>query len=339
MPSALPTKVRSLLQPDIQSTEVILTELPFQPARGNSEEHVIKVYATAPCAGELLWAKNYPGVVSKGSHEMVPCYDLSGVVATAPTDSPFQPGTEVYTRTNAARAGNAREYSITLTSELAIKPKNLTWEEAASIPLSLFTAYQALFTHGELKKGWKNPEDTAANANKRVLITAAAGGVGVLLVQLAKAAGVKEIIGIAGPANVDFLKDVGASEVINYRQQSLGDWMKQNEQIDLVVDAMGGKTLEDAWGAVKEGGILLSIRQPPETCRPKNDTSKKVDNKFFIMESLGWQLDEVKELLENKTVKPVVDSIWKLEEFNEAFAIVERGHARGKVIIKVQDPS
>jgi NADPH:quinone reductase-like Zn-dependent oxidoreductase len=131
MATALPAKVRSLLQPDIQSTEVVLTELPFQPARENSDEHVIKVYATAPCAGELLWAKDYPEAVPKDGHPSVPCFDLSGVVVTAPGDSPFQPGTEVYTRTPAWRAGNAREYSIALTSELAVKPKNLTWEEAA----------------------------------------------------------------------------------------------------------------------------------------------------------------------------------------------------------------
>jgi NADPH:quinone reductase-like Zn-dependent oxidoreductase len=206
----------------------------------------------------------------------------------------------------------------------------------SSVPLSAFTAYQALFTHGGLALGWKTVDAGQVNANKRLLITAAAGGVGVWLVQLAKAAGVKDIVGICGPNNVEFVKQLGATEVVNYRQQSLGDWLKGKEKFDIVVDIIGGKTLEESWEAVRDGGILLSIRQPPEMCRPKNLMSKEVSNKFFIMESYGWQLDDLKDLLEDKSVQPVVDSVWKLENFRGAFAKVEEGHSRGKVIIKVQ---
>jgi len=336
MASSLPSKIRAILQSDIESTDLILTELPLQTAKPDTEEHLIKVFATAPCAGELLWAKNFPDFIPN-DHIFVPCFDLSGIVVTAPASSPFQPGAHVYTRTAASRTGNAREYTVALTSELASKPRNLSWEEAASVPLSAFTAYQALFVHGGLAAGWKNEEGRAANGKKRVLITSASGGVGVWLVQLARAAGVKELIGIAGPHNEEFVKGLGASEVINYKAQTLREWVKENEKVDLVVDLLGGKTLESAWGTVKDGGILLSVNQPPNTAKPKDNTSKDVQDKFFIMEPDGWQLDEVRDLIEAGEAKPAVDSVWKLEQFREVFAKVASGHTRGKVIIKVQD--
>lgn len=205
------------------------------------------------------------------------------------------------------------------------------------MPLSAFTAYQALFVHGGLAVGWKDEEGRVANGKKRVLITAAAGGVGVWLVQLARAAGVKELVGIAGPDNGEFVKGLGASEVINYKAQDLGEWAKENEKVDLVVDLLGGKTLRSAWGTIKDSGILVSISQPPNTAKPNDNTSKDVQSKFFIMEPDGWQLDEVRGLIEAGEVKPAVDSVWKLEQFKEVFAKVASGHARGKVIIKVQD--
>jgi NADPH:quinone reductase-like Zn-dependent oxidoreductase len=333
--TSLPAKIRAVFQPDIQSTDLIFTELPIPKAKEGSDEHLIKVYATAPCAGELLWAKDFPAIMEAGK-EGVPCYDLSGVVVTAPTDSPFQPGTEIYTRTTASRTGNAREYTIALTNELAVKPKNLSWEEAASVPLSAFTAYQALFEHGGLKLGWKDAAGKAENAKKRVLITAAAGGVGVWLVQLAKAAGVNDIVGVVGPDNIDFAKSLGVSEAVNYRQQSLGAWAAAGAaKSDLIVDLLGKQTLTDAWTAVKDGGILLSINSPPESLKPKENLPKDVHTDFFIMEAKGWQLNDVAYLLENNQAKAIVDSVYKLEEFKEAFAKVEGGHARGKVIIKV----
>jgi NADPH:quinone reductase-like Zn-dependent oxidoreductase len=263
---------------------------------------------------------------------MVPCFDLAGVVVAAPPNSPFPTGTEVYTRTSARRTGNAREYTIALTSELAVKPKNLSWEEAASVPLSAFTAYQALFVHGDIDL--KNP---AKNANKRLLITAASGGVGVWLVQLAKVAGVKDIIGISGPDNVEFVKELGATDVLNYREQDLGVWAKENEKVDVVIDLLGGATLEKAWRAVKKGGLIVGITQPPIMCKPTDGVAEEISDKFFIMEPDGWQLDDVRSFLEAGTVKPVVDSVWSLEMFKDAFARVAGGHSRGKVMIKVQD--
>ncbi|TLD34811.1 alcohol dehydrogenase [Venturia nashicola] len=331
----IPTTTRAVFQPDIQSTELILTTLPLTPAKPNSDEHLIKVHATSPCSGELLWAKNFPSIMEP-DRVAIPCNDLSGIVVTAPPNSPFPPGTEIYTRTPAARTGNARDFTIALTSELALKPKNLSWEEAASVPLSAFTAYQALFTHGGLALGWKDPSGKLANSAKSVLVDAGAGGVGVWLIQLARAAGVKEIIAIVGPDNVEFVKSLGATTVINYRQQSLGAFIKDGgEKVDLAIDMLGGQALADCWTAVKQGGILVSIREPPSGQRPVEGIEKDIKHSFFIMEPYGWQLKEVAELLEKGEAKAVIDSIYKLEHFKEAFARLDTGHARGKVIIRV----
>lgn len=333
----IPTRTRAVFQPDIQSTDLILTTLPLNPANPNTEEHLIKVHATSPCSGELLWAKNFPSIMEP-DRIAIPCNDLSGIVVTAPHNSPFPQGTEIYTRTPAARTGNARDFTIALTSELALKPTNLSWEEAASVPLSAFTAYQALFTQGGLALGWKDEAGRRANSKKSVLVDAGSGGVGVWVVQLAHAAGVKEIIASAGPNNVDFVKSLGATTAINYRQQSLGAFIKaKGVKVDLAIDMLGGQALVDCWTAVKEGGTLISIREPPSAQKPTKGVSKNIKDVFFIMEPYGWQLKDVADLLEKGEVRAIVDSIYKLEQFKEAFARLDTGHARGKVIIKVAE--
>lgn len=333
----VPQTTHAVFQPDIQSTDLVLTTLPLKPAKSNTDEHLIKVYATSPCSGELLWAKNFPSIMEP-DRVAIPCNDLSGLVVTAPPDSPFPPGTEIYTRTPAARTGNARDFTIALMSELALKPKNLSWQEAASVPLSAFTAYQALFTHGGLALGWKDEASRAANSEKTVLVDAGAGGVGVWVVQLARAAGVKEIIAVVGPDNIDFVKSLGATTVINYRQQSLSAFIKDGgAKVDLAVDMLGGKALADCWIAVKEGGTLVSIREPPAGQRPAEGVARDIRDLFFIMEPYGWQLKEIADLLDKGEAKAVVDSVFKLEQFREAFARLDTGHARGKVVITVAE--
>lgn len=333
----IPTKTRAVFQPDIQSTDLILTTLPLKPAKPNTEEHLIKVHATSPCSGELLWAKNFPSIMEP-DRVAIPCNDLSGTVITAPPNSPFPPGTQIYTRTPAARTGNARDFTIALTSELALKPKNLSWEEAASVPLSAFTAYQALFTKGGLAPAWKDEAGRLANAKKSVLVDSGAGGVGVWIIQLARAAGVEKIIALVGPDNIDFATSLGATTVINYRQQSLGAFIRDSgEKVDLAIDMLGGTALADCWTAVKESGTLVSIREPPSAQKPIQGVAKNINDSFFIMEPYGWQLEQVAELLGNGKARAVVDSIYKLEDFKAAFARLDTGHARGKVIITVAE--
>lgn len=332
----LPSTIRGLLQPDVQSIALELRDdLPLPVPNLAVGEHLIKVQATSPCSGELLWGKNFPSTL-EGGKALIPCYDLSGTVVTAPKHSPFPVGMAIWTRTTAWRAGNARQFTIATEEELAEKPKDLSWEEAASIPLSGFTAFQALFEQGGLALGWQGPEEKAKNVGKRLLIDAAAGGVGVVALQLAKAAGVGEIVALCGPANVELVKELGATEVIDYRQQSLGAWCDEGgKQADLVFDLLGGQTLKDCWKCVKANGVLLSINDPNlETFRPADKAD--VVAKFFIMESKGSQLDEMAKLVDKGQLRAIIDSVWNLEQYEKAFEIVCSGHAKGKVIIRVQ---
>jgi NADPH:quinone reductase-like Zn-dependent oxidoreductase len=174
--TTIPTSMKTLLQPNAASKSIILTTVSVPVPTTNSAEHLVRVHAAALTNGELLWLKNFPAPpsLSQGK-EPVPCYDMSGVVVKAPSDSPFQLGSEVFARTNYYRTGSGREYTICETSELAIKPKRLSFVQAATVPMSVETAYQALFVHAQLL-----PIAETGAKEKRVFVTAGSGAVGMV---------------------------------------------------------------------------------------------------------------------------------------------------------------
>ncbi len=254
---------------------------------------------------------------------------MAGSVVIAPSDSPFTVGDEVYARTNYYRTGTAQEYATAPTEELALRPKRLTWAESATVPMSAETAWQALFVNAGLK-----PEAGAGAKGKRVFVTAASGGVGTWVVQLARWAGA-EVIGTCGSDNVEWVKSLGASEVIDYKNTDVKEWATSDEsrKADIVIDCIGRKSLEDAWWVVKDGGVLISIFQPPEEVKPVGFAGKDIMNLFFIMESNGTQLTEITKLIDGGSFVPALDSVFSLEKFEEAFAKLESGKTRGKVVL------
>lgn len=325
---------------DLSSGKVSLIKHPSPAARPNTTEHLIQVHATALCARERTW----PTWVSGGpDKELVPGYDLAGTVVSAPQESPFQPGEEVYTRTNYYRTANAREYSVALTEELALKPRILGWAEAATVPLSAMTAWQALFVHGGLapiRSGTREEGESARSMNKgkRVLVTAASGGAGNWAVQLAKLAGC-EVVGTCGTDNLELVKSLGADEVVDYRTTDLQTWAEADDgrKADVVIDGVGGKTLEQCWSAVKDGGILMSIVEPPEQRKSMDWEETGVKASFWIMEPNGEQLKAITNLIEEGKARPILDSVYPMEEFERAFEKADGGHARGKVVLKITD--
>ena len=327
--SGLPNSknARALLQPDTSSINLILTELPIPTPDPNSTEHLIRVHVIAPCNGERLWPKNFPPP-DPTSKEWIPCYDMAGTVIIAPPSSPLPVGSEVYARTNYRRAGCDRDFTIALTEELALRPRNLSWIVSVAVPLSAQTAWQALFVHAGL-------QGTSAGqaAGTRILVTATSGGVGAWLVQLASLAGA-EVVGTCGPDNVEMVKTFGASTVINYRTTSLCEWGQEPQnQVDIAIDCIGRSSLEDAWWAVRDGGILISIAQPPEQVRPEECKGKDVKDMFFIMEPNAGHLSQITQLVEEGNCRPIVDSVWGFEEYDKAFERADSGRARGKVVI------
>ncbi|EPS37762.1 hypothetical protein H072_8569 [Dactylellina haptotyla CBS 200.50] len=331
--ATLPQTIRSLSQPDPLKAEVILTHVPL-PTINSPDEHLIRVHATSPCAGELGWP-TFAG--DNFGDEIVPCYDLSGTVVDAPQDSQFPVGTEIWGRTAVSHPGNARDYAVAHARELAVRPSSIDAISAASVPLSAITAVQALFDKGGIVGLDADEEARKANASKRVLIIAASGGVGVWLLQLAREAGVGGIVGVCGPSKVELVKKLGATETIDYSVQSLNQWIGEDEsrKVDLVIDCKGGDSLSQAWNCVKDGGKLLSIVEPTEKRKPEGCEAKDVTNYFFIMDPKGSDLTEVARLFDEGKVETVIDSVFTLEEYKEAFARLDSGRSKGKVLIKL----
>lgn len=355
LPAGIPEKVKTILQPDIQSTKLILTETPL-PLPTEPDDILVRVHTTAPCYGELLWAKTNP--MSPKDKPRVPCPDMAGtVVATAPGVSAFAAGDEVFCYLEGTRSCAGREYTIAKSRELALKPKSLNWIEAAVTPLSSLTAWQALFVQGTLDlagvilneaegtKGNDSSSSTAAaaarekNRKLRVLITAAGGSVGGWAVQLAAAAGAGAVVAVCGgPEKAATVKQLGATEVIDYRETSIRDWVMadvSSRQVDLVIDCIGGESLIGGWFAVKPGGALISIHTPPNMVKPADLTKELTKNLFFIVDPNGKNLEQIAALVVAEKFKPLVDSVWGMEDFEKAFERLDQGRAKGKIVIKI----
>lgn len=268
-------------------------------------------------------------------------HDVAGVVARAgPRVRQFKPGDEVYARPDDFRIGAFAEFIPVKEASLALKPRGLTMEEAASIPLVGLTAWQALIETARLKKGQK------------VFIQAGSGGVGTFAIQLAKHLGAT-VATTTSAANVGLVTSLGADVVIDYRTQ---DFERVLRDYDVVLNSQDGKTLEKSLRVLKRGGKLVSISGPPdpdfgkEIAAPgfvrlvmrmlssgvrRRARGRGVDYSFLFMKANGSQLREITRLIEAGAIRPVMDRVFPFESTNEALAYVETGRAKGKVVVKV----
>uniref|UniRef100_A0A0B7JNC4 Enoyl reductase (ER) domain-containing protein n=1 Tax=Bionectria ochroleuca TaxID=29856 RepID=A0A0B7JNC4_BIOOC len=319
--ATIPPKMKAVLQPDKTSHNLISSEITV-PIPTHPEDVLVRVHATSPCKGELDWALWAPEFIGPDKTP-IPGQDLAGTVVSAPCTSSFKTGDRVYARINANRPGCAAEYVLARESELAIKPKNLNWVETAATPISALTGYQGLFTQGTLDKLALKGDNAALEKNAKQ--------------RLAREAGVKNIIAVVGERNVDYVKELGASETIAYTKQTIGDWVKEDQngrEVDLVFDCAGGSSLAASWYAVKDGGKFVSVCGVPEDSRPK-DVKKTVQSLWFVITPLGKDLDIITEMVEAGRLKVNIDSVFEFDQFSAAFEKTETGRPRGKVILKV----
>ncbi|KAJ6789366.1 hypothetical protein PWT90_00919 [Aphanocladium album] len=341
--SSLPSTMKVVHQPDPQSINLVLEDGPL-PKLVHPEDCLVRIYTASPCLGELHWEAWFPALFNPG-RERVPCTEAAGVIVQAPAQQDhatrvFKEGDEVFFRLGAGLTGNLREYSIARVSQLALKPKSLGWVEAGATPLSALTAWQGVFDQGAL-----DPDglfgDAAArqkNANLRVLVTGASGVVGSWAIQLAALAGAGGVVAYAGGSSAEYVKSLGATDVIDYKQTTLEQWVAQDPEkrsVDAILDCVGGATLSSCWHVVKEGGILLSVATDPTKDKPEGMTKNLATAKWFLVEPKGSQLDLVAKLIEEGKCVTKVDSAVELEDFNTAFDKVEQKTAKGKVVIKV----
>jgi NADPH:quinone reductase-like Zn-dependent oxidoreductase len=269
-------------------------------------------------------------------------HDVSGVVIKIGSRvSKFKIGDEVYARPADHRIGTFAEFISMNENDVAIKPKKLTMEEAASIPLVGLTAWQALIEKADLKKGQK------------VFIQAGSGGVGTFAIQLAKHLGAT-VATTTSATNIDLVKSLGADVVIDYKND---DFESVLHGYDVVLNSQDQKTLEKSLRVLKPGGKLISISGPPdpefakEIGAPwyvqlimkllssgvkKRAKRLSISFSFLFMRAQGNQLSQITSLIDSGIIRPVMDKVFLFEATNEAMAYVESGRAKGKIVVKVK---
>ncbi|RVL64710.1 NADP-dependent oxidoreductase [Sinorhizobium meliloti] len=266
-------------------------------------------------------------------------HDVAGtVVKVGSRVQRFKVGDEIYARPRDHRLGTFAEFIAVNEADVAPKPKNLSMEEAASIPLVALTAWQALVEVAKVKPGQK------------VFIQAGSGGVGTFAIQLAKHLGAT-VATTTSATNTDLVRSLGADVVIDYKTQ---DFEKVLSGYDLVLNSQDAKTLDKSLRVLKPGGQLISISGPPDPAfgkelglnpflklvlhvisRSVRKKAKKlgVHYSFLFMRAEGQQLSQITSLIESGVIRPVVDKVFPFEKTGEALAYVETGRAKGKVVI------
>ena len=269
-------------------------------------------------------------------------HDVAGVVTKVGSNvSKFKVGDEVYARPADYRIGSFAEFISINENDAAIKPKNLSMEESASIPLVGLTAWQALVEKANLKKG------------EKVFIQAGSGGVGTFAIQLAKYLGAI-VATTTSAANIDLVKSLGADIIIDYKKEDFETILKG---YDVVLNSQDTKTLVKSLKVLKTGGKVISISGPPDPDFGQQINAnwflkiilkflsagirKKakrlgVNFSFLFMRAQGEQLSQITKLIESGIIKPVLDKVFPFEQTNEALSYVETGRAKGKVVIKIR---
>ncbi len=249
--------------------------------------------------------------------------DVAGQVeAVGRNVTQFKPGDEVF----GACRGAFAEYACTSESALVMKPDNVTFEQAASVPIAAFTALQGLRDKGHIQPGQK------------VLINGAAGGVGTFAVQIAKSFGA-EVTGVCSTRNVDMVRSIGADRVIDYTQE---DFTKSGQRYDLFFDCVGNHSLSACRRVLNPKGIYIVVGGPGgRWLGPLARMLKTLVLSRFVSQNLVMflakaskeDLTVMHELMKAGKVTPVIDKRYKLSEVPEAIRYLEEGHARGKVVI------
>jgi NADPH:quinone reductase-like Zn-dependent oxidoreductase len=256
--------------------------------------------------------------------------DFAGMVeAVGKNVTKFKPGDEVF----GGRTGAFADYvCVREARAVALKPANITFEQAASVPIAAITALQAIRDKGQVQAGQK------------VLINGASGGVGTFAVQIAKSYGA-DVTGVCSTRNVDLVRSLGADHVIDYTKE---DFTKTDQAYDLVVDNVGNRSLLECRRVLKPKGIFVLVggggANEQGLIGPMAKPIKVMLLSPFVSQKMGMLLADLNhddlaflaELMQSGKVKPVIDRTYKLSEVPEAIKYVEQGHARGKVVIATE---
>lgn len=278
---------------------------------------LVRVHAAAITPTELTWNSTWTDRQGKDRRPIVPSFEVSGTAEQVGSSTKgLAQGDPVYGLLNFWRDGAAAEYVAVRAADLAPKPKVLDHIEAAAVPLSGLTAWQALFDHAQLSGG------------TRILIHGAAGGVGSFAVQFAHWKGA-EVIATASKRHHTFLRELGADKTLDYSSVRFEDAVRD---VDVVLDKVGGPTLDRSWGILRQGGVLVTIvDDAPE------EKAKKygVRAASILVQPNRDQLIQIGRLIDGGAVRPIVAAVFPLADTREAFMQGLAGHNRGKLVLRV----
>jgi NADPH:quinone reductase-like Zn-dependent oxidoreductase len=284
------------------------------------DDVLLRVYASGVTPSELDWPGTWiDRAGAPRTPPIVPGHEVAGVVeAAGPAVEGLAVGDAVYGFIDSRRDGADAEYVAVRATELAPKPATLTFTEAAAVPLSALTAWQALFDHGELREG------------QRALIHGGAGGVGSFAVQLSRWRGAY-VTATASARDAELVRDLGADEVIDYRAQRFEEIVAD---VDLVFDTVGGETWERSWDVLRPGGRLVSVAVPRPPERETDDGRRAI---WFVVEPNRAQLIEIGRLIDGGHLRPIVSAVLPLAEGQAAYGAGQNGRGPGKAVLLVAE--
>ncbi|WP_419888906.1 NADP-dependent oxidoreductase [Paenibacillus xylanexedens] len=295
-----------------------LVEQEVNKPRAEANQVVVKLEATSINPIDWKLREGYLKEMYDWEFPIILGWDVAGVITEIGSNvSKWKVGDRVFSRPDTTRFGSYAEYTAVDEHLLAKLPDSISYEEAAAVPLAGLTAWQVLFTHGDLKEG------------ETVLIHAGAGGVGMYAIQLAKHAGA-HVITTASEKNHELLYSLGADQVIDYKKENFEEILKD---IDLVFDTMGGEVAENSYKVLKPNtGRLITI-----VGEPNHDTAKSHDvlAKGIWLQPDGDQLQRMADLMEEKKIKSIVGATFPFSRqgIYDAHALSETHHAVGKIVI------
>jgi catalase len=270
-------------------------------------ELLIRVRAAGVTSAELHWQPNWQLKSGEKRASAVPSHEFSGVIVDS--------GQEVFGMNDWYSDGAMAEYCVAPVSTVTAKPKSLSDAEAASVPISALTAWQGLFDHGKLTAG------------ESVLVHGGAGSVGIFAVQLARLHGAR-VFATASAKNVDYVRSLGAEQVLDYHASRFEDVVKQ---VDLVFDTVGGETLDRSWSVLAPGGRLVTV----STAATSSDARAK--DAFFIVTPNQAQLMEVGKLLDTGKIRTEVDAVVPFSRASDAYGRTMARRGRGKVVVTISE--
>ena len=298
--------------------EILKIENVSRPEPKEDQILVRVIAAAVNPVDAMVFSGKYPDYFHP-KFPLIPGYDIAGVVEkTGAKITKFKPGDAVYAFIGLNNGGGYAEYAVATEEEASPKPKSLSYEQAAAVPLVATTAWQALIDSAKLSAG------------QTVLIHGGSGGVGSFAIQIAKARGAK-VFATASTPNQDLLKQLGADVAIDYTKTKFEDVAKE---VDVVLDSVGKDTLARSYGVVRKGGFVVSLVARPD---PAQLEAHGIRGAPLDVKPDANELAEITKLIEAKKITPVVSQVLPLTDAAKAEVQAATGHTRGKIVLRVTE--